>query len=136
MLIGGGSIDIPESVKDDVYDLGFVDIQDKYNAYAAAQLLCQPSKNESFSFVIMESCLCRRPVLVHNGCEVTRHFVQDSNGGLYFDNYYEFQETINFILHNEDAAEAMAENGNRYVMEHFAWDVIVKKYTEFFKMFD
>lgn len=136
VLIGGGSIDIPESVKDDVYDLGFVDIQDKYNAYAAAQLLCQPSKNESFSFVIMESWLCRRPVLVHNGCEVTRHFVQESNGGLYFDNYYEFQETINFILHNEDAAEAMAENGNRYVMEHFAWDVIVKKYTEFFKMFD
>ena len=75
-------------------------------------------------------------MLVHNGCEVTRHFVQESNGGLYFDNYYEFQETINFILYNEDAAEAMAENGNRYVMEHFAWDVIVKKYTEFFKMFD
>ncbi len=136
VLIGGGSIDIPESVKDDVYDLGFVDIQDKYNAYAAAQLLCQPSKNESFSFVIMESWLCHRPVLVHNGCEVTRHFVQESNGGLYFDNYYEFQETINFILHNEDVAEVMAENGNRYVMEHFAWDVIVKKYTEFFKMFD
>ena len=48
----------------------------------------------------------------------------------------EFQETVNFILQNTEAAAAMAENGCRYVKEHFAWDVIVKKYTEFFKMFD
>ena len=45
-------------------DLGFVPIQDKYDAYAAAELLCQPSKHESFSYVIMESWLCERPVLV------------------------------------------------------------------------
>ena len=136
VLIGGGQIDIPQSVKDDVIDLGFVDIQDKYDAYAAASLLCQPSKNESFSFVIMESWLCHRPVLVHNECDVTKHFVKDSNGGLYFGNYFEFQETVNFILQNTEAAKAMAENGCRYVKEHFAWDVIVKKYTEFFTMFD
>lgn len=61
VLIGGGDIAIPESVKDDVYDLGFVSKQDKYNAMAAASLLCQPSHNESFSLVIMESWLCGRP---------------------------------------------------------------------------
>ena len=55
-------------------DLGFVDIQDKYDITAAATLLCQPSKNESFSIVIMESSLCGRPVLVHEACEVTKHF--------------------------------------------------------------
>lgn len=136
VLIGGGSIDIPEDIKEDVIDLGFVDIQDKYDACAAAALLCQPSKNESFSYVIMESWLCGRPVLVHEGCDVTRHFVKDSNGGLYFRNYFEFQEAVNFILHNPDVADKMADNGNCYVKEHFAWDVITKKYTEFFKMFD
>lgn len=136
VLIGGGSIDIPETVKDDVIDLGFVDIQDKYDAYAAAALLCQPSKNESFSYVIMESWLCSRPVLVHEDCDVTKHFVKDSNGGLYFQNYFEFQEAVNFILHNQDAASAMAYNGSAYVKEHFAWEVIVKKYTEFFEMFE
>ena len=55
MLIGGGELEIPTEIKNDVYDLGFVDLQDKYDAYGAATLLCQPSKNESFSFVIMES---------------------------------------------------------------------------------
>lgn len=136
VLIGGGKIDIPKEIADDVVDLGFVDIQDKYDAYAAAQLLCQPSKNESFSFVIMESWLCHKPVLVHAGCDVTKHFVKDSNGGLYFEGYYEFQETINYILKHPENAKIMAENGYEYVMNHFAWDVIVRKYTEFFKMFD
>ena len=78
VLIGGGDVKIPRSIQKHVYDLGFVSIQDKYDAYGAASVLCQPSKNESFSFVIMESWLCRRPVLVHNDCDVTKHFAVTS----------------------------------------------------------
>ena len=65
VLIGGGDINIPEDIKDKVVDLGFLDIQDKYDACAGSVCLCQPSKNESFSIVIMESWLCERPVLVN-----------------------------------------------------------------------
>lgn len=133
VLIGGGEVEIPESIKDDVYDLGFVDIQDKYDITAAASLLCQPSKNESFSIVIMESWLCRRPVLVHEACEVTKHFAKDSNGGLYFGNYPEFEHCVNYILENPDAASQMGENGCKYVKENFDWKVVIKKYTEFFE---
>ena len=94
VLIGGGSIEIPASVRDDVYDLGFVSRQDKYDAMAAAELLCQPSHNESFSLVIMESWLCGRPVLVHSQCAVTRDFARRANGGLYFRNYFEFEGCV------------------------------------------
>lgn len=134
VLIGGGNIDLPEDhlKKGDIIDLGFVDIQDKYNAQAAAELLCQPSKNESFSLVIMESWLCERPVLVHNDCAVTKHFVSDSNGGLYFKDYFEFEGCLNYILHNREIAEQMGKNGREYVCSHFAWDVIVDKYMNFF----
>lgn len=136
VLIGGGTIEIPKEVKEDVIDLGFVDIQDKYDAYGAASMLCQPSKNESFSFVIMESWLCNTPVLVHEECDVTKHFVKDSNGGLYFKGYYDFQETVNYLLKNEEVADKMAKNGREYVMNHFAWPVIVEKYTRFFESID
>ena len=54
---------------------------------AAASLLCQPSHNESFSLVIMESWLCGRPVLVSSQCAVTKDFAKRSNGGLYFKDY-------------------------------------------------
>lgn len=133
VLIGGGELEIPAEIKSDVYDLGFVDLQDKYDAYSAALLLCQPSKNESFSFVIMESWLCNRPVLVHEGCEVTKNFVSSSNGGLYFSNYYDFQETVRYILNNPDVADIMAKNGHDYVCDNFDWAVMVQKYKRFFE---
>ena len=126
VLIGGGKVEIPDGIKGDVHDLGFVDRQDKYDIIAASQLLCQPSKNESFSIVIMESWLCGRPALVHQNCEVTKHFVQDSNGGLYFSNYME-------LVERAQPDVLVVENGCHYVKEHFDWPVVVKKYQDFFK---
>ena len=131
VLIGGGEVNIPDSIKDDVYDLGFVDIQDKYDACAGALCLCQPSKNESFSIVIMESWLCKRPVLVHNQCNVTSNFVKESNAGLYFDNYFEFEGCINYYIDNPQVAAKMGEAGRQYVLDNFKWDVIMKKFLEF-----
>lgn len=132
VLIGGGKISISKEIEDDVHDLGFLEIQDKYNAEAAALFLCQPSKNESFSLVIMESWLCGRPVLVHGDCDVTRNFVSESNGGLYFNNYFEFEGCVNYLLKHQDIAGQMGENGRNYVMSNFAWDIIVEKYLNFF----
>ena len=133
VLIGGGEIHIPESARKDTIDLGFVEIQDKYNAYGAAELLCQPSKNESFSLVIMESWLCHRPVLVHDKCAVTKNFVQESNGGLYFDNYFEFEGCLHYFLHHQEESNIMGENGRNYVFQHFDWNVITEKYKAFFE---
>ncbi|MDR2409665.1 MAG: glycosyltransferase family 4 protein [Bacteroidales bacterium] len=133
ILIGGGNIDIPQDIKNDVTDLGFIDIQDKYNAYSSAALLCQPSVHESFSLVVMESWLCGRPVLVHSDCTVTKDFVQKSNGGLYFKTYYEFEACINYILSHNDTASAMGRQGKNFVAQNFAWNVIVDRYTRFFK---
>ena len=92
VMIGGGKIDIPD--KDSIIDLGFVDKQDKYDAYAAASVFCNPSEMESFSLVIMESWLAGRPVLVNGDCAVTRDFVHQNNGGLYYQNYAEFEKCL------------------------------------------
>ena len=132
VLIGGGSIEIPASVRDDVYDLGFVSRQDKYDAMAAAELLCQPSHNESFSLVIMESWLCGRPVLVHSQCAVTRDFARRADGGRYFRNYFEFEGCVQYILTHPEQARTMGQNGGAFVRENFDWDVIVEKYRAFF----
>lgn len=132
VLIGGGKIDIPLDVADKVFDLGFVDMQDKYNAYAAAEFLCQPSHNESFSLVIMESWLCGRPMLVNGSCAVTKNFAIESNGGLYFKDYFEFEGAVNYMLSHKDNATAMGNNGKRYVKDNFAWDKIIEKYIKFF----
>lgn len=132
VLIGGGTVNVPDEIKDDVIDLGFVDRQDKYDACAGAELLCQPSKNESFSIVIMESWLCERPVIVNDACEVTKNFAKESNGGLYFRDYFEFEGCMRYIMDHPETAKEMGRNGRAYVLGNFKWDVIVARLLEFF----
>lgn len=133
VLIGGGEVDIPDDIKSEIIDLGFVDRRVKYDACAAALCLCQPSIHESFSIVIMESWLSGRPALVHSDCAVTKSFAVDSNSGLYFGNYFEFEGCINYWIEHPEVAARMGETGRDFVMKNFTWEVIVRKYTEFFK---
>lgn len=133
VLIGGGTVQIPAAIEGDVIDLGYIEMQDKYDACAAATVLCQPSKNESFSLVIMESWLCETPVLVHEDCNVTKYFATESNAGLYFNSYWEFEGALNYVHEHKDVAEVMGRNGRQFVLERFSWDVIVEKYTKYFQ---
>lgn len=111
-----------------IVDLGFVPEQDKRDAYSAATVFCQPSLNESFSIVIMESWACGVPSLVHADCAVTREHVTTSGGGLYFQSYPEFEGALNYLLEHPATRERMGEAGRHYVRKHFAWDRIIERY--------
>lgn len=131
VLIGGGEIEIPKDIRSDVIDLGFVSMQEKYDAFTASLCLCQPSKNESFSLVIMESWLCSRPIIVHQDCNVTSYFAEQAKGGLYFKDYFEFEGCVNYLIDNVEKANSMGENGRKFVLENYSWEVITKKYLDF-----
>lgn len=92
-----------------------------------------PSKNESFSIVIMESWLCERPVLVNAACNVTANFAKESNSGLYFNDYFEFEGCVNYYMDNPVIAETMGKTGRQFVLDNFKWDVIVKRFLDFFE---
>jgi glycosyltransferase involved in cell wall biosynthesis len=111
-----------------ILDLGFVPVQDKYDSFAAANLFCLPSINESFSIVIMESWLMETPVLVHGRCAVTRQHCQLANGGLYFDNYDEFSATVDYLLDHPETAATLGKQGRRYVLDNFQWPAIIQNY--------
>ena len=128
VLVGPGNVTIPQTQKGAVVDLGFVPEQDKKDAHAAADMLCQPSLNESFSIVIMESWICAVPCLVHADCAVTREHVVRSGGGLYFGNFAEFDKCVQYLLQNRETAQRMGRAGRRYVRKNFAWDSIVERY--------
>jgi glycosyltransferase involved in cell wall biosynthesis len=128
VLIGDGSLSVPAGRKQDIVDLGFVPVQDKYDAYGAALALCQPSLQESFSLVVMEAWLAQRPVLVHERCGVTRDHCLASNGGLFFDSFTDFIGCLDYLQENAEEARRMAQNGRRYVLANYTWDGIVKKY--------
>lgn len=131
VFIGPRTVQIPKQYNHDIIDLGFIPSQDKYDAYSAALLLCQPSINESFSLVVMECWVCTRPVLVNEKCAPTKEFCVKSNGGLWFSNYNEFETCINLMLKNPRLAKKLGLNGRRYVLKNFNWNKITEDLIQY-----
>jgi glycosyltransferase involved in cell wall biosynthesis len=132
VLIGPGRVDIPKDYNWCIHDLGFVSKQDKYDAYAAATMFCNPSAFESFSIVLMESWLCNVPVIVNDACDVTKEHCIKSNAGLYFNDFDQFEGCVNFYLNHEELRVKMGENGRKYVISNYSWKIIIEKYRQFF----
>ncbi len=127
VFIGQGQLANPG---DGIRDLGFISVQDKWNAYGAARLLCNPSVNESFSIVVMESWLCGTPVTVHASCDVTRNHVELSGGGIYFSDYYEWEAGLRYLLENPELGARMAAAGAAFVRENCSWEVLLARFSE------
>lgn len=125
VLIGKEVIDVPES--DDIVSLGFVEDEDKFDALAACRLLVLPSQFESLSMVVLEAMSVKKPVLVHANCEVVKSHCTKSNGGLYYQNYFEFEGCLNRLLSDKALCEGMGENGSEYVAENYCWESIEKR---------
>ena len=126
VLMGKGPVTV--ATHPDVIQLGFMSEADKLDAYAAARVLCQPSLNESLSIVIMEAWLCGTPVLVHGNCAVTRHQVTQSNGGLYFTSYEEFDEAVRLLTEDNARWRTLARNGRRYVETVYNWPAVLARF--------
>jgi glycosyltransferase involved in cell wall biosynthesis len=128
VLIGSGGVRIPARLSADILDLGFVPLQDKADAYAATLALCQPSLLESFSLVMMEAWLAGAPALVHGRCRVTRDHCLASNGGLFFEDYFEFVEALELLAQDEELRRRMGEAGRAYVLANYTWDRVTDNY--------
>ncbi len=128
LLAGAGDLHLSSHLSKSVIDLGFIPNQDKYDAYTAAAIFCNPSLNESFSIVLMEAWLAETPALVHAHCDVTRTLCRQTNGGLYFANYPEFAGALTFLLDKPQLRKKMGTLGRRHVLANYRWEIIIAKY--------
>ncbi|MBR2474579.1 MAG: glycosyltransferase family 4 protein [Clostridia bacterium] len=125
VLVGKSVMDIPK--RDDIIPLGFVTDEEKFSLIRDAKLLVLASEFESLSMVVLESMVYGRPVLVNGKCMVLKGHCHRSNAGLYFENYFEFEGALKYLLTHDAECERMGENGKRYVNENYRWDVIVER---------
>jgi glycosyltransferase involved in cell wall biosynthesis len=125
-LLGHGPVAPPNHP--DVLDLGFFRPGTMDGALAAASALVQLSVHESFSLVIMESWLQRRPVLVHADSAVTSGHVQRSGGGWAIGGYADFAAALDEILATPDLADQRGLDGHRYVRSEYSWEVVLGKF--------
>lgn len=111
----------------DIISLGFVSEEDKFNGIAGAKLLILPSAFESLSISVLEALSLGIPVLVNGKCSVLKGHCTKSNAGLYFNNYFEFEGALNYMLTHREEYSQMCENAKKYVDENYRWDIIIQK---------
>lgn len=126
ILLGRAQIDIPEHQA--IRALGFVSEQDKFDALAAARLVIMPSLFESLSMIALEAWLMETPMLVNGRCEVLRYQCQQSNGGLYYQNYFEFRVCLERMLGDDKLCGILGRQGRAFAEKNYNWDTIMAKY--------
>ena len=53
-----------------------------------------------------------------------------SNGGLYYNSYFEFEGIVNYIFSHDAEYAAMRENARKYIDDNYRWEVIMKNFRE------
>ena len=81
--------------------------------------------------VTMEAWTYKIPVLANSKSDVLKGHCEKSNGGLYYENYNEFEKCLNFLLNNQESSHQLGENGSKYVKKNYDWNTMINEYRDF-----
>jgi glycosyltransferase involved in cell wall biosynthesis len=123
-----GRENIPLLKHPDIIYLGFQPEQVKFDAIAASEIIIIPSLYESLSMIALEAWWMEKPILVNGRCEIMKQQCRDSNGGLYYQVYDEFEVILNKLLADAELRGKLGRQGRHFVAHNYHWDVIMAKY--------
>ena len=127
VFTGSGDIERPKGLEDQIIDAGFVSEQDKHDLMAGALAFCHASVNESLGIVLLESWLAKRPVLVFEPGVVLTDQTRRANGGLWFNNFVEFSESLDFLLNNSAVSDAIALSGRKFTLANYSAEAVTSR---------
>jgi glycosyltransferase involved in cell wall biosynthesis len=129
VLAGQAAMTIPTHPKMKV--LGFVDDSTRAALMAGARVLVAPSLYESLCMVVLEAWNVGLPVLVNGRCDVLRGQTVRANGGLYYRDFLEFCETLDFFMRQPEQAAVLGAQGTAYVEREYRWPTVMAKLEKF-----
>jgi hypothetical protein len=80
--------------------------------------------------VAIEAWALGKPVLANGRCDVLKGQCIRSNGGLYYENFLEFLETLRAIDSYSALAGALGRNGRSYFERNYTWPIIEGRYLD------
>ena len=69
---------LDSGLQDRVTFTGYLDQQQKLQAFAASHVVVIPSRSEGFPLTVLEALACERPVILSSACSITGWFGADS----------------------------------------------------------
>lgn len=128
VLAGEKLVDLP--LTEEIVVTGYLEEADKQAAISGALALVQPSYFESFSIVLCEAWVHRRPALVQAASKVLKGQAVRSNGALPYRGFAEFESSLNFLMDNPQTAAELGEAGRKYVEQNYSWDVVAARFEQ------
>lgn len=128
VLVGEQSMQLPDVA--DIRHVGFLDEHERNAAIAGSVALVQPSPFESFSMVLCEAWMQRRPVLVQGRSEVMTGQCHRSGGGLPYRGFAEFEGCLRALLADPGLADELGRNGGEWVTATYGWDSVLDRFEE------
>lgn len=128
-LIGKKLMDLPDHPN--IRYLGFVSPEDKNALMVSALVTVHPSPYESLCMAALESMAVCTPILVREETDPLKQHAVIGQGGLYYSGYAEFEGALSLFRSDEIMRESMGQNGRQYVLNNYAWSVVMEKYDKF-----
>ncbi|MBN2384076.1 glycosyltransferase family 4 protein [bacterium] len=132
VLIGGQYMNVPEH--EHIITPGFVSEQDKFDAISGSMFMVIPSHFESLCMALLECWALEKAALVNARCRVLEGQVTRANGGLFYNDYSEFQETMTRLLRQVELRNALGKQGRDYFNQHYTWPVVMAKYDHLMRI--
>lgn len=137
LVLAGAGVASFHAPDEGVFDLGIVDEEMKAALIRTARALFQPSRNESFSRVLMEAWLAARPVAAHRCCLATALAVESARGGWLAATEEEWAGVFAAVASaSEEELHEHGARGRAYAREHADWNAVIDRYEKVFDELD
>lgn len=108
-----------------IIDLGWVDGEEKKDVFDACDILCQPSRDDSYGTVYLEAWMRSKPVIGARVGPIPEIIADGTNGFLVeFGNVEELAMRILQLINDPSLCERLGSNGREFVLERHDWRMV------------
>jgi glycosyltransferase involved in cell wall biosynthesis len=108
---------------------GYVTSSQKEALISACDIVCVPSRNEPFGFIVLEAWDAGKPVVATEAVSTIRNF---EDGLLAYIQPESIAWCINRLLNNPKERRELANAGRKRINAEFSWDIIAKRTEEIY----
>lgn len=128
LVLAGTGKESFENLEQSVIDLGLVAENEKAALLFNCLALFQPSRNESYSRVLMEAWLYGKPVAGNRECLAVEIAIQKSQGGWLATTVEEWTALFSQFEPFSDELNQIGAKGREYAQKHGNWEQVMARY--------